>query len=272
MSEFLSYIRIYITYLFGRDHVNDKLLVMNISPPLLNYIYWSLIFSILCIVSPFVYKRTFPITCSLMDKRKLTELPCYCASIIHHLYVTPLGFYCIFNDFNLFANGGTVQLNQEAIDSISFIFGYLIGDTIFLAIPEFLTDGKYEYLIHHICSFALFFGLLISPSEISRYIPHLLICEITNIFLIIAWHLKVHGLRETVYLKITELLFVITFFLTRIVNLPLSMGALIYNFGNQLSFIKYFLIPIIGLQFYWFSKIISALYLRTNSSKLKSKE
>jgi hypothetical protein len=153
------------------------------------------------------------------------------------------------------------------IEPLGFIFGYLVGDTVFLALPEFLKDGRYEYLIHHVFAFVLFYGLLTSPVQIARYLPHLFICEVTNIFFIIAWHLRVHGLKSTLPVYICEFFFAVTFFITRILNLPIAMYALLIVHWESTKWVKFALVPIMFLQFYWFAKIISALRARTSSIK-----
>ncbi len=68
-----------------------------------------------------------------------------------------------------------------------------------------------------------------------RFIPHLLICDTTNILFNTAWLLRLGNLRGTVVVSILEVLFAISFLLVRAIHMPTMFVALGLLHGTSLG-------------------------------------
>ena len=127
-----------------------------------NCILCSLFFISLNLILPVVISVLYPSFYRSLNKRKRRELPTYSSCLFHHFIVTPLGLYSIYKD--IFRTSIDLD-NHDYIVSEGYIvpycFGYLVGDTLFLAIQECI-DGKPSFLFHHILAFGLvYYGKLL---------------------------------------------------------------------------------------------------------------
>lgn len=226
------------------------------------FIVSALFFSSLCIGLPKVIQYFAPSYYNGMSLTKKKELPTYSACLVHHLVVVPWGIYKISQDFHSFQSNGLTPVNDLfGSNFVPYTFGYIFGDTVFLAVQE-AYDGKPAFLIHHMLSFLLLFSVLNAPLFCSRYIPHFLLTESSSIFFATAWFLRAGGLeRKTSHtLFVFEVLFAITFFFTRVVNLLLVMiGLCSLPQSWNLSVLCMVVVPIYGLQLYWFTKIVLSM-------------
>lgn len=261
---------VYISFIFN-DHfanVQGTPTAYNSSPELKYYIIWISFFLCLCLLLPRVYQFFFPVAYAKMDKKKRQELPAYCSCFFHHFYVVGFGLYQIQLDFHRVNSGTNVVTNYEAITFVfPAIMGYLISDTVFYAIPELLQTGKSEYLLHHVVTLLVLVGLLSCPVEIMRYAPHFFIAETSAVFFALAWHLRAIGFKNVILVKSLESLFALSFFVTRVVNLPLATAALLKYHSHKLTWTKYLIILIVCLQFYWFYKILASLRKKNSTPK-----
>jgi hypothetical protein len=157
--------------------------VIETIPYFLHYtICWSSLFSLLFVVVPYVTSITFPRWFSSLEPRKRREYPSYVVCLVHHLALVPLAWYLLFQDINLSESEFASFNYINAIGYVGpFCIGYLVSDTIFFALPELLLHQKFEYICHHVLSIYLVISTMTGPSPFCKFIPHLLICDTTNI-------------------------------------------------------------------------------------------
>ena len=147
--------------------------------------------------------------------------------------------------------------------------GYLVADILF-SCPGEVRRGNYENLVHHTIGFGLIFFLSVnSHPHTSRYIPHVLLTELSTIFFTIAWLLRSAGWRHSKLVALLERLFAVAFFLTRIVHLPCVFAAILYTVPNHGVTSFAFMAGVIALQLFWFYKIAQSVLTRGASSSEK---
>jgi hypothetical protein len=222
-----------------------------------------------------VPKKFFPEWYQNLSERKKKEFPAYAACLIHHVTLVPRAWVHIFQDFQR-TSAEIAMINYPALESsiAPFCLGYLLGDTICFALPE-LFRGHLEYIIHHILTTWLIMSSMFANGHLLRFIPHLLICDSSNLFFNTAWILRtVDSLQGSVVVMILELLFLFFFFVTRVINLPLAFYSLWHSvYSEGLGYSRYTLLPIACFQWYWFAIILSGMRSRlTGGGKGKGKE
>jgi len=211
---------------------------------------------------PRLIKKFVPNFYNVLDTDKQESLPSWAAGMFHHFVVAPFGMYMVYVDYNTPASvydKMDYAKDFYGLNLLTYAFGYIMADTIFFTLPE-IWKGKYEYLIHHAASLGLYRGILMTGGPIIRFIPHFMICESSNAIFNTAWFLRNGGGQDTAILRILEMLFVVVFFVLRIINLPLSIYIMLNLPGVEvLGHYRYVLVPIMGLQFMWFYMIIVAM-------------
>ena len=216
--------------------------------------WWISFFAILQISVPNLLDYFWPVWWQILSSKKKKEIPPCLVSLIHHFYVVFYGIYLL---SKYYSNGSFISANE--VNKIApFIYGYLIGDTIAYAIPE-AKEGRYEFLIHH----AL--GLWLVPAAINSrhpelliFCPHFLITELSSIFFSIGWILRSTSYKTSPITDILEILFVISFTVLRVFNFPIRVYY-IWEYTMEIGYARYVLIPVIAMQFYWFTKIIKQI-------------
>lgn len=236
-------------------------------------IFWTSFFTILFFVVTFVSKKLFPEWYSKLDARKRREFPSYVVCLVHHFAMVPRAWLHIYQDF-LRTEAELAVIHYASVEATiaPFCLGYLLGDTICFAIPE-LLKGKWEYIIHHILTSWLVTASMFAPGHMMRYIPHLLICDTTNIFFNTAWLMRTsESLAKTSIVTVLELCFAFVFLIARVSNMPLAFYAIwICPTASALGYALYTLPPIACMQWYWFYKIASNIGSRLSGNKGKSK-
>mmetsp|Transcript_10188 Transcript_10188/g.9875 ORF Transcript_10188/g.9875 Transcript_10188/m.9875 type:complete len:253 (-) Transcript_10188:64-822(-) len=162
-----------------------------------------------------------------LEPTKRKELPTYLISFVHHLYVVPYAWLHIYQDYLMVQSGAPVPNDHYAVlESYVLAFGcaYIFADIICAALPDAL-HGKPLYMYHHVFTIALGVGVMYVPGSYTRTVPHFLICETTNIFFNFAWVLRAMGFKNFM-VTIIEILFAISFFPIRIINLTLVLWLL----------------------------------------------
>ena len=256
-------IRTWLEFMLKRPEpiVPQTMMVHDSSGFVQRCIMFSLYFSVLCIGLPRLIKARFPKFYASLDEDKRFELPAFAAGFMHHIVIVPIGLWEIWTDFNRITTDiDYATALWPSVALVPFTFGYIMGDTIFLAVGE-LLKGKYAYAVHHAATFGLYYILLEAKGPIIRFISHLLVCEASNIVFEVAWFLRAAGYRDAPIMQVVEATFAVVFFVTRIVNLPLCVYAVLNLPGTKdlPAFFPYVLIPIVLLQFYWFGKILIVL-------------
>jgi hypothetical protein len=232
---------------------------------------WVSIFSLLFLLVPYISRSLFPAWYANLDKRKRKEYPSYAVCLYHHACLVPRAWLHIYHDL-LISTAQSHAINYAAKEAVlaPFCIAYLVSDTLFFALAEAL-HGKFEFVIHHVMTIYLVASSVSAPGEITRYIPHLLICDTSNLFFNTAWLLRLYGYRDTAIVRALEYLFVIAYFIARVINLPLMFYALsLQPHFASLGYARFTLLPIVIFQFYWFHKIILIMISKIKGSSSSS--
>jgi TLC domain len=228
-------------------------------------ILFSIIYAIIPIICTKYYKEWY----NNLDKRKRIELPTYIVCLVHHSYVVPRSMWRIYQDSLLNASqAAIVNYAANEINIVPFNFGFFIADSLWIALPDLILRGKSEIIMHHIFTLGLGYTGLYAPGEYSRFIPHLGLTELSNTFFNAAWLLRAIGYRDTAIVTTLEILFAVSYFFTRVINLTAVFYA-IYSGPSAASIGigKYLMFPMTLLQFYWFFLIVKGLIKRLKKSK-----
>lgn len=265
--------QVYWTYL-QRVPPDESLRGYQYLPTLYQDIFtWMVVFSLGYIALPHVLKYVWPTWYDSLDKRKKREMPSYVICLFHHLRVVPIAYYHFYEDitFNEFQLKD-VRYAKKGLALVAFTLAYFGADTLFYAIPDAL-HGKYEYIIHHVLTIYLVMSSLYGPGELCRIIPHLYMCETSNILFNFAWLLRLTGYRDSQLVAGIEMSFAAAFFLTRVINLPInSYFVLKYPNIVGLGLARHVLLPLSILQFFWFYKVVKGIFSRLKErSKLPKK-
>eukprot|EP01036_Dinobryon_divergens_P028783 gene28783-37786_t len=113
------------------------------------------------------------------------------------------------------------------------------------------------------------------PGHIMRYIPYLLILEISQTLLVLAWFGRLLGCGNHWGMRLVEVLFVITFTVLRMFHLPVVFWALLDKLSGSensamLTVGRCLIWPLQTLQCYWFIKVLLSIYKKLHG--LSSKE
>ena len=213
------------------------------------------IFSIFSVLVTPIISRTCSATFKSLSGRKKKELPSYVLCLLHHIVAVPFAWICVYNDMNLDSED-LLTIDYAPITAViaPWCIAYLVTDTVFFAIPEALI-GKFEFIIHHVLTLTLVVSSLFAPGAIMRFIPHLLISDTTNLLFNTAWLIRLSGGKKSRILLCLEVSFLLSFFLIRVINMPCMFWALGAH-ADGLGYVKYVLIPIALMQWYWFYKIV----------------
>lgn len=249
------------------------------------YVYtcgWAVFFTVCFLVIPVVSRRFFPVWWDslkttvkgrngkdkVIDYRR--DFPSYVVCMMHHVVVVPRSWYRIYQDYNL-PRSQWATFDYGPVDYIvaPFLLGYLLSDSICYALPNLSV----EYILHHTFTIAVTAAGHSSDSYLSRFIPHLLSSDTTQLFFNGAWLLKRFGWKDDSPLcMLLEILFVFAFPCVRIIILPMAFLTVTLN-GSAIGFgwVRYMFLPLSLMQYYWFSKIISRLWKIVSPSPAKPK-
>jgi len=230
---------------------------------------FTIAFSLIYSAIPWICARYHKNWYDNLDKRKKIELPTYIVCLLHHSFVVPRSVLHIYRDFLLNSSQAAI-VNHAAneINIVPFNIGFFIADSLWIALPDLILRGKGEIMMHHIFTLGLGYSGLYAPGELCRFIPHLGLTELSNALFNAAWLLRVAGYRDTAIVTILEILFAVSYFFTRIINL--TAVFYVVNKGPSASSLgmgRYLMIPLTFLQFYWFFLIVKGLNKRIFKSK-----
>jgi ethanolamine transporter EutH len=187
--------------------------------------------------------------------------------MVHHAVVVTIGVYFM---YRFQTTGEIISAHGLALVS-PFVFGYLIGDTLFYVVFEAM-DGRYEYLIHHIVGIWLVGGALRAKSpEILSFVPHILITEISTFLFGAGWVLRSTSWKTYPIINQLELAFCLTFTLTRVINLPYQVWCA-WPHMDEIGTAKYAFVGVLAIQFFWFYKIVKGVISKYIVKEKDSKE
>jgi hypothetical protein len=266
----------YLNFVFRTHPTHTIPIGIEIVPNFWSQIaFWLTFFVSIFFGASFLLKTLWPKWYNDLPDRKKREFPSYIICTVHHMYVVPIGYTHIFQDFFRTAEElSVVNYSQIEAPLISFMMSYLIADTVCYALPEFFRKGSFEFLLHHLASIWLGYACMIANGHVLRCTPHLIICESANLFFNYAWFLRAMGdqYRDLPIVSYCEITFAILFFFTRVVNLPLILFQTYASpYGDTLGYSKYTFFPIVALQYFWFYKIVASLLTRSGPKDKKDK-
>lgn len=235
-------------------------------------VLWSIAFSLLHILVPLLVKTLFPAWVQRLDPADRKDYASYMVCLLHHVYLVPIAWARIYDDWQL-TDSQAVMFDYGVINAVvaPVCLGYLIGDTLCFALPEAI-NLRFEYLVHHVLILWLVLTAAFGPGPLCRFIPHLLICDTTNILFNSAWLMRRLGMRDSFFVLILEILFAVAFFFTRVVNLPLVfLSVSMKPFGAALGWARYSFAPISLLQWYWFYRIVAVVFKRLRKVGLSTR-
>eukprot|EP01031_Cornospumella_fuschlensis_P041381 gene41381-50497_t len=228
----------------------------------------STVFTLLFAVVPFLAQTLFPKWYESLNARKKKEMPSYVVCMFHHFYLVPIAWYCMVQDF--YRQPGPFDYSAIYGFMSPISLGYLIGDTLGYALPELIFHGKTEYMIHHVLSMWLVSVSIFRDGRILRYIPHLLICDSTNIFFNTAWLMRTTSWKDSAIVPVLEVLFAVTFLAFRVINLPLAFLAIFTTgLAGDIGLARFTFLPIVLLQWFWFTKIVAGMGQRFKKKEAK---
>jgi len=168
----------------------------------------------------------------------------------------------IFNlAFNLISS--FLSIYNFFFQEIYYIDLSIIFALIYFIIDFFITK-KMIYKIHHIIGIFISYYSLFYFSPIGKiYANNILLFEISNIFLNIyeCELLK----KDTLLYYLNKVLFVITFFIFRIINGTYYLFKILELINFDSDYYSYIIINLLsyillGMQYFWFYKILNILY------------
>lgn len=228
---------------------------------------WTAIFVGLMILIPFILKRLYPYWYNSLNERKKEELPAYLTSMVHHLTVVPLAWYCIYNDFQVTDPNKPIDLTIFLQFAAPFCIGFVLADTIFYAVP-LIFRGNFEYIIHHALALWMTYALLFGSGHFVRYFPHIVICDTTNGIFNFAWLLRLTGWKDSTLVSSMEIVFAVLFFFLRVINLSTVFGIMFFHPEGAAFGVARYAFPLISLlQFYWSVKIAQAMFKKLAPGK-----
>jgi len=236
-------------------------------------IVWSLFFIVLFFLVNHAANLFASKWFTQLNPRKQREFPAYVVCLVHHIFMVPRAWLHIYLDAMRTTQELSILHYAHVEATVApFCLGYLIGDTVCFAIPELLR-GNYEYIIHHVLVTWLVVASLFSSGHMTRFIPHLLLSDTTNLFFNTAWILRSCGYQDTTVVMILEILFAISFLIARVINMPTAFYAIFTcEYSEGLGYARYTLAPIAILQWYWFAKILMSLTSRFSKKSVNKKK
>lgn len=220
-----------------------------------------LLFAFIMVWIPIISSRLYPKWYDAMTDRKKGEYPSYLSSMLHHLIVVPLGWLYIYKDTLVTDYNQPVDYSWLLPIIAPFITGQMLADTIFFAIPLAIKRGNWEYILHHALGLWMISVFLTGPGNLTRFYPHLIICETTNILFNTAWLLRLAGYKDSLLVSVLEISFSVFFVLIRIINLTIVFKIIFMSDEGQTFGVGKYVFPLISLlQFYWMIKIAQSLY------------
>jgi len=266
----------YLTFVYRGDTLNPtQTLVMDAMPNrYMENATATAWFGFLYVILPRLIKKQWPELYKELGQEKQDQLCSWATGFFHHLVVAPFGFYLIWRDYQLDeATYKTMDYatSVEGLHMLQYCFGYILADTFFYTIGE-MKRGKFEFAIHHVASLALYYGMMGASGAICRFCPFFYICELSGAIFNAAFFVRNAGGRDTFALKALEIFFALAFFFTRVVSLPVAIHAMLSLESVQaLGPVRYTLVLIALLQFYWFLMIIRSLQKKKSPTSDKAK-
>lgn len=202
-----------------------------------------------------------------LSPRKRAELPSFAIALIHHSVAVPFSIYHIYMDIFHY---GDVNYGELYSIIVPFTMGFFIADLMMYTVPEAM-EGRYIYLLHHIFAVVLLIGAFKADASVVRFMPHMLLMELSSLLFALAWFLRLFGYRGSLAVVACEYLFVLVYLFVRIIHVPCYLFFIIDHLPSM-GICGLFFLPVILLQVYWFSQILMTLSGRTMGGQITEKK
>lgn len=148
----------------------------------------------------------------------------------------------------------------SAVMLLAYSLSYFVHDSL-ITLPEWLSHPSDA--LHHIFGIILVITCILIPIP-ARLSHHLLITELSTPFLNIMWINKKLKYEEGWFMRICLVCFVTTFFLTRIIYVPVVLYTVLTKLVSSVAY-YYPQVPTVMtaltlLNYFWFYKILGMLY------------
>ena len=190
----------------------------------------------------------------------------YTVVMVHHVYVVPRSWWRMYSDYQVRPED-FATMDYGPLDSIvsPILTGYLIADTIFYALPQ----KSIQYLIHHTVTMAIVLGGNSGNNYLTRFIPHLLVSDTTQLLYNTSWILKRFGWKDNSPICLTlEILFAVMFPIVRVFIMPVAFlrVGIAETLGNPneqtlakegMRLGRFSFLPLFIMQLYWYSLVLT---------------
>jgi hypothetical protein len=177
-------------------------------------------------------------------------------ALLHHAIAAPWALLRLRDDWRQQAERGpAVHIDYSGNTRIvSFTMAYFLAD--FLNALRTIRQTP-DAAFHHLAGIIVISGL--RRGRIMRWIPHVLVAEISSVFLCLMWFMRQLGRTGSPPYNAAGVTFVLLFTATRIVHLPVMLATLALKHKKDLDALgrgKWMMPLVQALQFYWYSKIL----------------
>ena len=254
---FQRYIK-YLQHDLNCDTESHTMIGQYIPPTFASVFGFTSFFIILYLMSPRIYfflENQFSKQPRVFNQITLDQRSSRILSFVHHTVVSFIGFGWLYSDYakdrSISCVTDYAEMYKDKFWTINFVVSYM-GVDFFLN----LKKKTYVYCVHHALVIFISFEILPLSGSLIRFIPHFFICESSSIIFILGSFLRDFGHKSTVSHEILRILFIVLFFVTRVLNFT----ALFYSlFEVEVSpFILVAVLLLSILQLFWFGKIIKA--------------
>ena len=167
-------------------------------------------------------------------------------AIIHSLILTLYGFKKCFFPYNYWYN----TLGSYSI--MTFTCSYFIQDLINL---EF-KYSNISFIVHHILAILLVFTSIYTK-EVHHLIAPFSLVELSSVFLNIGYVLQLLNKKNSFIYKLNYVVFMQTFFITRIIWMPFLIYKFIfYKNISEVKYAEWCITFLASLNIFWFKYIV----------------
>ena len=216
--------------------------------------FWTLLFMGNYYITPFIMNKLYPEWYESVPAKKKKEIPSWMNGIVHHLIVVPWSVQRIWADVHR-TNYTSFDYSTE-LWAVPVLWGHLISDVICYAVPF----RYYDYIIHHFVTAAFTYTGSYTTSGCVRFIPHMLVAEMSSLFFGLAFFFKIAGYKDSPLVLVLEMSFTISYFFLRTINMPMTLLVSTLNgMNSQMGMGRFSYLPLAALQWFWQYKVMMGI-------------
>lgn len=218
------------------------------------------------IITTLAWRMCYILLCYMFSKKE-SEYSCRLVALIHGLVTAFFGIkQCFHDDIPFNHPEWKTTYTQSLILALSA--GYFIHDLVWCL--QFDLKDKLM-IVHHIYCVIFLIRILFKGISGAQTTCGLGAMELTNPFLQARWFLRSEGIYPSLLFLSTETVFLVTYFIVRIVLGTSFMWILIQNPKNDLEFITFSLI-IYVISWIFFVNILRYVIRKYSKAKTDKKE